>query len=189
MQNAVLQLKDLGATWEHPGYISCQGVAFGDANGEYGFNLEGSCEPLDLATCPSTMPEDSTSYHLSLWIRDIIGLMRTREDTKRLHFTTMEVADISTIHITPLDGKKILDGCSCRIAATYDGRGVYLWVVTNPNEEYPSEDQREQIERLEQEGFSQQFVEIFRQLQKQNIPYVRFDGDADEVEGLEKFDW
>ena len=32
-------------------------------------------------------------------------------------------------------------------------------------------------------------IEIFRQLQKQNIPYVRFDGDADEVEGLEKFDW
>ena len=48
---------------------------------------------------------------------------------------------------------------------------------------------RKQLADLKKFGFSEHFLHIFEQLHAQGIPYVRFDGDGGEADGLPFFDW
>ena len=104
-------------------------------------------------------------------------------------FETYQVADISTKYITPKDGKLINNpqapshiACVDPLVTGGEPQGNIFAVTSDPA--------TASLERkkLPEFGFSGAFLEIFKQLAHQNIPYVRFDADGGEIEGAPIFE-
>lgn len=97
-------------------------------------------------------------------------------------FTIYQCADIRTTHITARDGALLETAEFPGLVADFE-TGALVAVFVN-------EDLFErQIEELKSAGFSEAFLNIMKELHKQGIPYVRFDGDGEEVEGAPVHDW
>ena len=116
--------------------------------------------------------------------------MKAKKKSRAIKVETYLVADISTKYITAKDGELIGAQNAPDHVASVDplveggqSQGdifaVQLERVTF----------RGQVKRLQEFGFSREFVTIFKHLHKAGIPYVRFDADGGEATGLPTFDW
>ncbi|MCZ2076613.1 MAG: hypothetical protein LC130_16650 [Bryobacterales bacterium] len=91
------------------------------------------------------------------------------------------VADVNTGYLDETD-LALLErpDCPTRFAVTDDSAGTFHWV---------SEDEqvfREEMERAEKFGLSERLRVIMSRLRTAKIPYVRFDADGGEIEGLDR---
>jgi hypothetical protein len=95
-------------------------------------------------------------------------------------FTTYQIADVSTKHITQNDVMLILKrrNWSRQLRMTHGD----IYAVWTDKEIF-----QDQLKDFRARGFSTAFLTIFQHLHDQNIPYVRFDAIAEEVEGLPEF--
>jgi len=65
----ILNRHGFEAYFDHPGYIFCRGLAFGDLDGDaYRFNRE-DCEPIEGAT---ELPIDATPEALAAWVEESV---------------------------------------------------------------------------------------------------------------------
>lgn len=101
-----------------------------------------------------------------------------------MKFQTRAVADVSTRHITKLDGALLRPGAPYHLGEIADGNGSLFYV---PMSDLTSS--QEVHDTLKAHGFSNAFVNIFLELRRQELGYVRFDVDGDEVEGAPEFEW
>jgi hypothetical protein len=96
-------------------------------------------------------------------------------------FDSYIVADVNTGYLDETDLPLLVrPDCPTRFAGTDDGAGTFHWV---------SEDDqvfREEMERATQFGLSERFRLIMNRLRTAKIPYVRFDGNGGEIEGIER---
>lgn len=91
-------------------------------------------------------------------------------------FTTMQVADISTGYLEPSDLPLILDTeapMHCMNEDESHGSMFYVPLDASTFDGY--------IQEARDWGFSARFVEIFQELHRQRIPYVRFDADGGDI--------
>ena len=118
--------------------------------------------------------------------------MKTKASQKstKVKFETYKVADLSTKYITKEDGQLIGEKDapghigSVDLVVPSDGSPGDFFAVQSDDLVF-----KEQMEDLKKFGFSEHFLHIFEQLHAQGIPYVRFDGDGGEADGLPFFDW
>ncbi len=95
-------------------------------------------------------------------------------------FTTYQVADVSTCYLEESDLPLLLQvGCPTRVAETDGGFGSFHWV--------PGDDRwlEQDMEEARAYGLSERFVSIMKHLRAAKVPYVRFDADGGDVEGLD----
>lgn len=94
---------------------------------------------------------------------------------------TQTVADVSTIHVTASDGKKLLDPASARtVAQTFGKEGTYLHLVGEWSE---IEDD------LATGGYSAALLRIVRMAHEQGCTHIRFDADGQVYPDLPEFSW
>ncbi len=99
-----------------------------------------------------------------------------------MKLTTYTVADIGTQHITAKDAELLgQGGTGFRVGEIDAGRGHLVLV--------PDDDEPAWMPQLREEGFSQGYIELLREVARQGIPYIRFDADGFDVEGAPVFDW
>ena len=115
--------------------------------------------------------------------------------------TTDKIWDISTAHLTTRDLELMAPAsskhCLCEVPsvsmlgretaeALYgdDSYGGIMWVTQGAEEECG-----DMLKTLADEGFSRLLLDIMHMAYYEKVRYVRFDMDADEVEGLEKHVW
>jgi len=96
-----------------------------------------------------------------------------------MEFTTLRYADISNGYLPESDHALLLQGEAPNHLATLDKLyGAFFYL---PDEEG--------FETFAEEackfGFSERFIEIMRELSRQEIPFVRFDADGANVDGIE----
>ena len=98
-------------------------------------------------------------------------------------FEKHDVADVSTGYLEESDLQLLLQtACPTRIAAIDGGFGTFHRV---------SEDDQlfeEDLQDATSFGLSGRFVSIMRHLPAEKIPYVRFDADGGEIQGVERTD-
>ena len=110
--------------------------------------------------------------------------------SKKVKFETYQVADLSTKYITKEDGlligEKDAPGHVGSVDPAVPGEGSPgdFFAVQSDDEVF-----RKQLADLKKFGFSEHFLHIFETLHAQGIPYVRFDGDGGEADGIPFFDW
>ena len=98
-------------------------------------------------------------------------------------FETYAVADVNTGYLAESDQRLMLNPeCPTRIAITDDGCGTFH-VVTDDEEIFADE-----MKRAGEAGLSTRFRVIMERLRAAGIPYVRFDADGGEIDGLDRFD-
>ena len=96
-------------------------------------------------------------------------------------FSKSVFADISTKYFAKTDLPLLLDkDAPYHLANEDDGNGSFFFV---PDDPYYFEE--EMIPGLKTMGFSDRFLEVVAELFRQGIRYVRFEGDGDDIEGLE----
>ena len=98
-------------------------------------------------------------------------------------FEKYEVADVSTRYLEESDLPLLLQiHCPTRIAETDGGFGTFHRVS--------DDDQlfEEDLQHASAFGLSGRFVSIMRHLRATKIPYVRFDADGGEIQGVERTD-
>jgi hypothetical protein len=104
-----------------------------------------------------------------------------RESRPSGDFDSYLVADVNTGYLDETDLPLLeRSDCPTRLAVTDDGAGTFHWV---------SEDEqifREEMERAAQFGLSERFRLIMNRLRTANFPYVRFDADGGEIEGVDR---
>jgi hypothetical protein len=109
---------------------------------------------------------------------------------RRPKFEVYRIADISTKHITKEDGHLISRTDAPGHIASVDPHDT---LTGSPGDVFAVMRERRyhrsQMEAFRSLGFSKPFLEIFRALRRQGIPYVRFDADGTEVVGLPEFFW
>jgi len=98
-------------------------------------------------------------------------------------FNIHRVADVNTAYLDPAD-LPLLENpeCPTRFAITDDGAGTFHWVT---------EDRKmfeEEMSRIAAFGLSDRFRSIMERLREARIPYVRFDADGGEIDGLYRKD-
>jgi hypothetical protein len=102
-------------------------------------------------------------------------------------FKTFQIADIGTEHVAPQDLPLLDDhNAPFSLAELHNKAGVIFWVPTK--DAYNKKEFEKKLQELDDFGFSGEFQEIFRQLRKQGIPYVRFDADGGTIKGAPTFD-
>lgn len=94
-----------------------------------------------------------------------------------VQFTLMNFADVSTAHLRESD-LDLLKTAPNHLAELDCRRGDFFY-VSGDDETF-----QDFVTRATEHGMSPEFIAIFEELRRQEIPYVRFDGDADEVPGL-----
>lgn len=95
-----------------------------------------------------------------------------------MKFEIRQVADISTTYLYPSDLALIgKEDCPMHVGEVDGHYGSFFYVPMDELDEY--------LEQAEQFGMSARFVRIIRELAKQKIPYVRFDADGGDIDGLE----
>lgn len=96
-------------------------------------------------------------------------------------FDSYLVADVNTGYLDETDLPLLeRSDCPTRFAVTDDGAGTWHWV---------SEDEQifhEEMERAAQFGLSERFRLIMNRLRTARFPYVRFDADGGEIEGVDR---
>ena len=98
-------------------------------------------------------------------------------------FEKHEAADISTGYLEESDLPLLLQiHCPTRIAETDGGFGTFHRV--SGDDQLSEEDLRDATSF----GLSGRFVSIMRHLRAEKIPYVRFDADGGEIQGVERTD-
>lgn len=98
-------------------------------------------------------------------------------------FEKYEMADISTAYLAESDLELLLRfDCPTRFAETDGGFGTFHWV--------PDDDSlfEEDMQHAVEFGLSDRFVTIMRHLRSARIPYVRFDADGGEIDGMSRTD-
>ena len=98
-------------------------------------------------------------------------------------FTKYEIADISTGYLEQSDLPLLLNvDCPTRFGETDRGYGTFHW-ITDDDGVF-----EEDMQHLVEFGLSERFIAIMRDLRAARIPYVRFDSDGGEIEGLVRTD-
>ena len=118
--------------------------------------------------------------------------MKTKASPKstKVKFETYQVADLSTKYITKEDGlligEKDAPGHVGSVDPAVPGEGSPgdFFAVQSDDEVF-----RKQLADFKRLGFTEHFFHIFVTLHAPCIPYVRFDGDGGEADGLPLFDW
>jgi hypothetical protein len=117
-------------------------------------------------------------------------ILASQTPSKRVKFETYQVADLSTKYITQEDGALIGDVEAPGHVAALDSWGS---TADSPGDIFAVPTSQElldsRIAELKAFGFSEHFVAIFQHLLDQQIPYIRFDTDGGEADGLPMFDW
>lgn len=91
------------------------------------------------------------------------------------------MADISTVHVTPKDGKLLQHSkCSYVLAETRGGYGTIL---------YLGDDIVAMRQTLTAEGFSPHFCAVIEEAHRMRVNFVRFDADGRVYKHLPKFEW
>jgi hypothetical protein len=97
-------------------------------------------------------------------------------------FETYEVADVSTGYLEESDLPLLLQiHCPTRIAETDGGFGTFHRVSDDDDQLF-----EEDLQHATSFGLSGRFVSIMRHLRAAKIPYVRFDADGGEIQGMER---
>lgn len=97
-----------------------------------------------------------------------------------MKFTTHQYADISTAYLEQSDLDLLGDvSLTGHIAEEDEGRGSF-WYASSDDEVFSS-----QVLEWRNAGLSERFIAVMTELREQGIPYVRFDADGGEIEGLE----
>lgn len=100
----------------------------------------------------------------------------------KMVFSLISYADISNGYLNEKDRELLLDPAAPQHIANLDGGWGALFYT-------PDKDVPEACEafpaRAREFGFSERFIEIMMELSRQDIRYVRFDADGDEIDGLE----
>lgn len=100
-------------------------------------------------------------------------------DTSKLKIELCQMATLSTCHITETDALLLQEDCTALIPrVTVYELGEYGWLVWV-----------EQDEDAMPAGYSEEFLKLFKLAKEFNAAYIRLDRDADQIEGLAKFDW
>lgn len=100
-------------------------------------------------------------------------------------FTKFVIADISNSHITKRDGELMTaEYIPFLLADVVGDTGSILFV---PEPKVTSAE--ECATTFRDLGYSEAFIALFLELQKQGIPYVRFDADGSFVKGAPVFEW
>ena len=98
-------------------------------------------------------------------------------------FEKYEMADVSTAYLAVSDLELLLRfDCPTRFGETDGGFGTFHWIPDDDN--LFEEDMRHAMEF----GLSDRFVTIMRHLRSARIPYVRFDADGGEIDGMTRTD-
>ena len=96
-------------------------------------------------------------------------------------FEKYEMADVSTAYLAESDLESLLRfDCPTRFAETDGGFGTFHWI--------PDDDElfEEDMQHAMEFGLSERFVTIMRHLRVARVPYVRFDADGGEINGMSR---
>lgn len=100
-------------------------------------------------------------------------------------FTKFVIADISNSHITKRDGELLTAEYIPFLLAEVVGDTGSILFVPEPKVSSAGEC----ATMFRELGYSEAFIALSLELQKQGIPYVRFDADGGFVEGAPVFEW
>lgn len=120
-----------------------------------------------------------------------IHVCGTAEAKPAPKFETYRIADISTVHITKEDGQLIsqkdLPGHIASLDEDIAGEGApgEFFAVFTDAESF----ENMQVAGFKRAGLSEAFINIFRHLHYQQIPYVRIDADGAYATNLPEFEW
>ena len=96
-------------------------------------------------------------------------------------FEKYEMADVSTAYLAESDLELLSRfDCPTRFAETDGGFGTFHWI---PDDDGLFE---EDMQHAVEFGLSERFVTIMRHLRSARIPYVRFDADGGEIDGISR---
>jgi hypothetical protein len=116
----------------------------------------------------------------------IIDYSERRHD--RMKFSVYKIADVGTEYLES-DDLNLLETAPCHLAeitfkagGVEDNTGSIFYVPEDPR--YLAED----IQKMQAHGLSERFIAIMQELHQQGIPYVRFDRDGQDIDGIDPCD-